>query len=314
MRQRVVIVLALLMTVPALSAQERAAIERVFQAIRNDDLAALRRLVAETGPNASGARGVTPLMYAAMYGTPAQVSLLLDAGADVNARNEFNGTALICAAGDPVKSRLLVEHGADVNARSDAGQTPLVVAVRGGGNGALVRLLLNKGADARAIGGNRQSVLLKAAATGDVEIMRLLLDHGADVNLASTSQGMTPLGSAISSYHIDAVKLLLERGARIDIPGMDDHGRVRNGRLALGNLAPLMLAAPYGSPALIHLLLKAGSEVNATDERGMTALMLAVASETQDAVVVKRLLSAGADVNVRSTSGEGGPVGPVRGR
>jgi ankyrin repeat protein len=300
MRQRVIIVLALLTTVPALSAQEPAAIERVFQAIRNDDLA-LRRLVAETGPNASGARGVTPLMYAAMYGTPAQVSLLLGAGADVNARNEFNGTALICAAGDPVKSRLLVEHGADVNARSDAGQTPLGVAVRGGGNGALVRLLLDNGADAR---GNRQSVLLKAASTGDVEIMRLLLDHGADVNLASRSLGMTPLGSAVSSYNIDAVKLLLERGARIDIPGMDDHGRVRNGRLALGTLAPLMLAAPYGSPALIHLLLKAGSEVNATDERGMTALMLAVASETQDAVVVKRLLSAGADVNIRSTSGE----------
>ena len=65
-----------------------------------------------------------------------------------------------------------------------------------------------------------------------------------------------------------------------------------------------MLAAPYAAPAITDHLLKAGAAVNARDERGMTALMLAVASETQDVRVVKRLLKAGADVNVRSAAGE----------
>jgi ankyrin repeat protein len=304
MPKATVVFLIILASVTALSSQQETPVERIFQAIRNDDARALKELVADIGANGADKRGVTPLMYAAMYGRVEQLRLLIAAGADVNARNAFNGTALICATGDPVKSRILINHGADVNARSDAGRTPLMVAVRRRGNTDLVRLLLEKGADPQAVDASRESILLKAARKGDVEVMRLLISRGADVNLSSTSQGMTPLGNAVSSYQIDAVKLLLDRGARIDIPAMNDQGRVRNGHLALGNQTALMLAAPYGSSALVDLLLKAGADVNAKDERGMTALMLAVASETQNIDVVKRLVVAGADVTVHSDTGE----------
>ena len=64
-------------------------------------------------------RGNTPLMYAAAFGSVEAVRLLIDAGADVNARNGFDATPLIWAAGNLAKARLLLEHGADVNAHTN---------------------------------------------------------------------------------------------------------------------------------------------------------------------------------------------------
>jgi len=134
--------------------------------------------------------------------------------------------------------------------------------------------------------------------------MRLLIAKGADVNLPNTSLGLTPLGSAVSSNRPDAVRLLLANRARVDVPALNASSRVRNGQLALRDISALMLAGPYAAPVITDRLLKTGAPVNARDQRGMTALMLAVASETQDTRVVNRLLKAGADVNVRSAAGE----------
>jgi hypothetical protein len=115
---------------------------------------------------------------------------------------------------------------------------------------------------------------------------------------------MTPLGAAISSRRMEAVRLLLDNGANAATLAMDDVAVVRNGPMALRNLTSLMLAAPYGSSEMIGALLKAGANVNAKDVRQMTPLMLAVASETQDLQVVELLLEAGAQVNEVSASGE----------
>jgi hypothetical protein len=79
---------------------------------------------------------------------------------------------------------------------------------------------------------------------------------------------------------------------------------VRHGELALVNLTPLMLAAPFGTPEMIRVLLDAGARVNDKDRRGMTPLMFAASSETQDAEVIKMLLAAGADTKVKTTEGE----------
>lgn len=168
----------------------------------------------------------------------------------------------------------------------------------------LVRTLLRAGADVRAEDGQRGTALLAAATNGDVDMMRLLIERGADVNVATRTQGLTPLGMAISSNRVDAVTLLLAHGADVAVPGMNDAVAVRNGRLALRNQMALTLAPPYGSPALMRTLLKAGADVNAADERHLTPLMLAVASETQDVKVVELLLETGARVNEPSATGE----------
>jgi ankyrin repeat protein len=74
---------------------------------------------------------------------------------------------------------------------------------------------------------------------------------------------------------------------------------------ALVKLTPLILASAYGSPELIEVLVDAGADVNARDYREMTPLMIAVASENQNAAVVSRPVRAGASVNAKSSVGDG---------
>ena len=72
--------------------------------------------------------GVTPLMHAAALGSIDTMRLLLDKGADVNAKSAAGATALMWAAADPAKVKLLVERGADVKAVSESGRTALLLA------------------------------------------------------------------------------------------------------------------------------------------------------------------------------------------
>jgi ankyrin repeat protein len=273
-----------------------------YAAIRVNDLTTVKALIKSAGVDSHDNRGATPLMYAAAIGSVEAMTLLLDAGADVNAKNDFDATPLIWAAGDPAKCRMLIDRGADVNARSKQGRMPLMLAARRDDNSGLLRLMLAKGAEPDARDGRGNTPLMLAAQTGDVGMIRVLTEQGADVNAANLL-GATPLGNAVCSNRLDAVKLLLAKGARPNT-AIASLGAVRHGPIAIGNLSPLMAAAPYGSVELIRELLQGGANVNAKDVRGMTPLMLAVASETQDVKVVKLLLDAGADVSVKSAAGE----------
>ena len=120
--------------------------DELLQAIRNNDLAALKaRLAKGAGVDARDRRGSTLLMHAAALGSPEAVKLLLGNGADVNAKNDLEATALILGAGNPEKARMLVEKGADVNARSKLGRTPLMIAAGCDGCSAAVKMLLEIG-------------------------------------------------------------------------------------------------------------------------------------------------------------------------
>src|SRR4051794_22699602 len=85
-------------------------------AIRSNDLAGLKaRLAKSDAKTAHDAKGNTPLLLAAAFGSPQAVKVILDSGADVTAKNELDATALILAAGNVEKARMLVEKGANVN-------------------------------------------------------------------------------------------------------------------------------------------------------------------------------------------------------
>ena len=288
---------------PAICPAQTSVSQRFYQAIRNDNAVELKALLESQDVNAKDSRGATPLMYAAAFGNAAQMRLLLESGADVNAQNTFHASALIWAAGDAVKSRMLIERGADVNVSTQQGQTPLMAAAKRNGNADLVRLLLQKGADVKTPG---DTTLIPAAQSGDLEIMRLLIESGANVNCLSSRLGETPLMYAAASDNVEAVRFLLAKGANPNA-GLKHLTRVIGGStldMGIGKQTPLMWAAPTASAELIRALIDAGANVNAQDIKGMSPLMLAVASENQDLAAVRVLLQAGANVNARSGRGE----------
>ena len=124
---------------------------------------------------------LTLLHVAAADNDHEQVKLLLEFGADVNAKNKDGWTPLHdAAAPNAVRvAQLLISHGADVNARGKNGRTPLHQAARGYAAEA-ARLLIDRGADVNATNKNGWTPL-HDAAWGAIAVARLLIDRGADV-------------------------------------------------------------------------------------------------------------------------------------
>jgi ankyrin repeat protein len=121
------------------------------KAIRDGDLKAVgAQLDAGVDVNVRDANGNTPLLLAAVYAGPECVELLLKKGADVNAANKAGATPLMRAATDFAKSKLLIDAGADVKTKSAFGKTAIMIAALKYGNSKAVKLLLDKGAVAKA--------------------------------------------------------------------------------------------------------------------------------------------------------------------
>ncbi|MEJ2719445.1 MAG: ankyrin repeat domain-containing protein [Deltaproteobacteria bacterium] len=125
----------------------------------------------------------------------------------------------------------------------------------------VVKVLLDRGADVNARYGNPQTPLMKAAREGNLEIVRLLLKHGAEVN-AKSDIGDTPLHLAAWKGHLDVAKLLLNNGAIVNMKGAQGE-------------TPLMVAALNGRVYVAQLLLRRGADADARNAKGETALQLA---------------------------------------
>lgn len=287
----------------ALPASAEVKTDDVFQAIRANDLGALESLLKNPGAaNVRGRMETTPLQFAASEGSIEAMRMLIAAGADVNARNKTEATPLTLAAWDFERTKLLVEKGADVNAKATAGRTALMNAAKLESGADTVRYLMAKGADPNAVSAMGETALLLASGTSNTALVELLLAKGADVNRADVG-GFTPLMAAVSRGSLPNVKLLLKHGANPNAANIGIE-KVRHGDIALKQLTPLMLAAPFGSTEMVQTLIAAGAVVNAKDVRGMTPLMLAVATDFAKPGTVEALLGNGARVNEKSTLGE----------
>jgi ankyrin repeat protein len=280
-------------------AQSPEAMNKWYESIRSNNITVMRGLIKSGGVNARDDRGSTPLTWAAAFGSPESVELLLAAGADTNVQNSFGVTPLMLAVTEPRKAKALINHGADVNAKSKVGHTALLIACLTDGTSPLVRLLLDKGASATARDeAAKTTPLIAATRANDTQTIEMLLARGAGVNDSSVS-GRTPLMNAAFNGNLKVIRELLARGADVNAVSGRPHGnQVKNGTISIGLLTPLMLAASTGGHEAVRLLLDAGAKVNVQDVRGMTALTFATATDHADPNTVADLIAHGANVSL----------------
>jgi ankyrin repeat protein len=155
------------------------------------------------------------------------------------------------------------------------------------GNAALIRTLLDGGAEVNAAQVDGMTALHWATYRDDAESAALLIRAGADVNVQNR-YGVPPLSIAAANGNASIVALLLDAGA-------DPNTVLRGGETAL------MSAARAGSLAAVQDLLAHGADPNAREQREQTALMWAAAEG--HAAVVAALLDAGADLHAKLASG-----------
>jgi ankyrin repeat protein len=226
---------------------------------------------------------VPPLMLATLLGDAARVEELLKRGANPNQADAAGATPLMWAVHDIQKTRRFLEHGANVNARSsNLGRTPLLIAAGWPGSVDVLTLLLEHGADLQAKDTAGFSALAIAMAFADLEVVRFLITRGLDPNDVPVLAARTALARA----RPEMIEYLMERGLKVP-PDI------------------LIGAANWQSPDLLTRWIKAGADINARNAGyGATPLLKAASSELAGAQTVQLLLEHGANANAESTEGE----------
>jgi uncharacterized protein len=282
-----------------------------------------RKVTAEGRPKDLNRGGFTPLLFAAREGCQGCLRELLKSGADINLGDPDGASALVIALLNRNwdSAKLLIEAGADVNLWDIFGQTPLYVAVDMNtlpeGRRVeipsmdrvlgieIIQVLLDRGANANAqlklrpkyrnIPYDRYhdpmlvwgtTPLLRAAKAGDAPVVKLLLAHGALVNLAN-SQGVTPLMAAAGDGYVhdptrgrnyteeDALGLYdILRAAGADVNVRTTLG-IADGDLKVLTAADrtaLHAAASRGWNQLVRRLVADGAQLDIADSNGLTAI------------------------------------------
>jgi hypothetical protein len=209
-------------------------------AVYRTDYDVAQALIAKkANVNVTNEFGANPITEAARQSDARLMKMLLDAGAKADSRNPDGETALMMAisGGDLSVVQMLVGAGANVNNIEEFHrQTPLMYAAAANRNAAeMVKLLLAKGADVkpralysdwpsqitsepraqyRSVGG--LTALLYATRSGCYECVEELIAAGADVNVP-TPEGITPLMIALDNEHNGTAKLLMDKGANLDV-------------------------------------------------------------------------------------------------
>jgi len=264
----------------------------------------------------------SPLHYAALCGLDAIVKfLVIERSQDVHGRGfEDNSTALhvACRRGHVGVACILLDNGANAEARDKRKSTPLHLASREGHTG-VVRVLLNRGTDTAAkdeqnitpadlafllgqvevinvflefgvtgaMGASRWTPLNRALFEGNIEAIRVLIDHGAD-STAPADDRLFLLQAASLGGHVEVIQVLLEYA-------IDVTAKFPNGLTALHG------ASMGGHVEMVRCLLEHGLDPTAQVEDGFTSLHLA--SSAGHVEVARLLLDCGVDVTAQQKDG-----------
>jgi len=260
----------------------------------------------DRGIRAATSGGLTALLYAARDGRPDEAKLLLTAGANANLADPNGISPLLMSVlnGHLDVAQFLLDRGAGINAADFWGRTPLWAAVdlrnmeldHGVDTGLdrapvmdFIKLLIDRGANVNArtkevppgrrwlyslgdvswVDMTGQTPFLRAALSGDTATMRLLLDRGADPNIA-TLGGTTALMAASGVAWTVAQTYTVSKEALLEAVKIClDHGADVNAVNSMG-LTAIMGAANRGSDDIIKFLVEKGGRVDVKDAVGRT--------------------------------------------
>ena len=187
----------------------------IHEACRRGDIDAVRRLIAAdpAAVDADDEHGWRPIFHAGLWRREEVVRLLIEAGADLAAHDGY----VMHYAGEVPNNKaivaLLVQYGAlDAHVRpSDDLSRQFLAAIFLGDAARTSSLLRRHPHLATTLDGRGDQPIHHAARNGDTEIVRLLIEHGADVN-AKNPRGHTVLYCAGGHGHLDTLELLLKEG------------------------------------------------------------------------------------------------------
>lgn len=269
------------LSVAALSAEDDDDL-RLVDAVKRQQWSIVDRLLkSDEGPspdrldvNGSQADGATALHWAAHWNHVDATVALIEAGADVDARNDYGATALwvACASRNTDVIHHLLAADADPQQGLDSGET----------------------------------LLMRCARTGDPVAVRALVEHGADVSAAEPTQGQTALMWAAANRQAAAATVLIDAGADVEARTRVVRQLRGTGQrsttspegatmFAAGGFTPLLFAARHGAIDVASILLEAAADLRTVAADGNTALVLSAMSGHGD--MAKALLEWGADPN-----------------
>ena len=267
---------------------------------RSTDRDYQRHVTAEGRPKSLDSGGFTPLLYAARENCIACVNVLLAHRADIDLPDPDGVSPLLLAVmnSNLDLAKALIEAGADVDQWDVFGEAPLFTAIgldarRGGGRSSIdppnemdgpgmIRLLLERGANpnqqlyfhpanVRGETNTRGATpLMRAAVNGDLELVKLLLEHGADAKLYMADRE-TPIhgvlaGRAPEKRALEIIRVLHEAGTDVNVVALINHEEEIRGGSALH------FAVRKRYKEVIKQLASYGIDMNATDQDGLTAL------------------------------------------
>jgi len=284
--------------------------------------------------NKKNSKDMTALMYASLHEYPKIVKLLIEKGASINNKdnNKFNAFMLanknthssnkadLILIQKSLKGRenllkknfkelleaskngnlkkvelLLKENNVDINEKDSIGDsignTALMEACEYG-HLEIVKLLIEKGADVNLDNNFGITALMYASKKGYLKIIELLLKNDADINYQDNygkNSAYTALIYACKEGQLETVKLLLKKGANIN-------------EKDVSNETALLIACSSGHLEIVKLLLKNGADMNQVDKFGFNSLMMATKAGKLE--IVKFLVENGADVKYKNKTGD----------
>ena len=221
--------------------------------------------------NARTDSGDTPLTLAVRHGCDNVVHALSQFLVNTKGKDAYSALQYSCRYGRVDIVRILVNHKANVNARTDSGDTPLTLAARDGHDNVVHALLSDSQCLVDAKGQDGYTALYYSCIYRHVDIVRILINHKANVN-ARTDSGDTPLTLAARNGYYKLVHVLLsDFQCPVDAKGQDGYNA-------------LHYSCRYGYADIARKLVKHKANVNAKTDSGDTPLTLAAINKHDNVV------------------------------